>query len=287
MQYIASRGYRFPQSSVAFGDSYWFSLWKRKLWPYEEMEIGVLLYWYETPSKCIVWKSTIVDVDRFRYTSKSEARRRLVSRFGDFDESQPYFVNAPPEGYCLAYKVTPLLRVNIEKPHNLRFPQEGWLRIDEKIATTWLAQVPAADNDLTLDELAPAGSLWARIRRLNSVLADKSPEVVRSIVERTVRRDTQLVRTLKELCEFRCQFPGCGVRIPKRGGGFYIEVAHVMPVSKGGRSVIGNLLPLCPNHHKEFDYGNLKVMEQTPVLIRGSLNGRDFMIRFPGTEGAE
>jgi hypothetical protein len=234
-----------------------------------------------------VWKSTIIDVYRFSYASKLEARKRLVSRLGDYDESQAYFVNAPQNGYCLAYKVMPLLRVNIEKPHNLQFPQEGWLRVDDKIANTWLAQVPAVDDDLTLDEIAPAGDLWARIRRLNSALADKSPEMIRSIVERTVRHDTQLVRTLKELCEFRCQFPGCGVRIPKRGGGFYVEVAHIMPVSKGGRSVIGNLLPLCPNHHKEFDYGNRKVMEQTSIQIRGSLNGRDFMIRFPGTEDAE
>jgi hypothetical protein len=121
-----------------------------------------LLYWYETPSKCIVWKSTIIDVYRFSYASKSDARRRLISRFGDFDESQPYFVNAPPEGYCLAYKVMSLLRVNIEKPDNLRFPQEGWRRIDEPMATMWLAQVPPADDDLILDELALVGNLWGR-----------------------------------------------------------------------------------------------------------------------------
>jgi hypothetical protein len=287
MQYITSRGFRLPRSSVEFGDSYWFNLWKRKLWPYEEIQVGALLFWYETPSKRMVWKSTIRYVGRFSYGSKSEARKRLISTFGDFDQSQSYFVNAPPDGYCLAYKVTPLVRVDVEKPHNLRFPQEGWLRINAKIATMWLGHVQAVDDDLILDELASADNLWARIRRLNSLLADKSPDVVRSIVERTIRRDTELVRTLKRLCDFRCQFPSCGVRIPKRAGGFYVEVAHVMAVNKGGRSVLGNLLLLCPNHHKEFDYGNLKVTEQTPLLIRGSLNGQDFTIHFPGTEDAE
>ena len=113
-------------------------------------------------------------------------------------------------------------------------------------------------------------------------MADISPERVRSVVVRTVRRDTRLVKALKELCEFRCQFPGCGVRIPKRDGGFYIEVAHIQPMSEGGRSTIGNLLVLCPNHHKEFDYGDLEIVEQTADTIRGKLNGKEFEIQLPG-----
>src|SRR5262245_58215668 len=100
MEYVTSRGFELPRSSVELGDSYWFNLWKRKLWPYEEVQVGALLFWYETPSKRIVWKSTIRDVGRFSYGSKAEARKRLVSTFGDFDSSQSYFVNAPPDGYC-------------------------------------------------------------------------------------------------------------------------------------------------------------------------------------------
>jgi predicted restriction endonuclease len=99
---------------------------------------------------------------------------------------------------------------------------------------------------------------------------------VETIVSRTVRNDTELVQALKELCEFRCQFPGCGKRIAKKDGGFYIEVAHVKPVAEGGTSVLGNLVVLCPNHHKEFDYGNLEIIEQTEKLLRGKRNGVDF-----------
>ncbi|MDP2846091.1 MAG: HNH endonuclease, partial [Candidatus Methanoperedens sp.] len=91
----------------------------------------------------------------------------------------------------------------------------------------------------------------------------------------------ELVKTLKELCQFRCQFPGCNVRIPKKDGGYYIEVAHIEPVSQGGKSVIGNLLVLCPNHHKEFDYGALEIIEQTTDYLCGKLNGKEFEISFP------
>jgi len=224
----------------------------------------------------------VTDLDRFPYDNKDAARDRLVSRFGNFDPTQPYFVEAPEQGYCLVWKVMPLQRINLPKPDDLRFPRQSWLRVDDEIAIRWLSQSAPVD-DATLDEIVPPGALIERLHQLNAVMAEVSPERVRSIVSQTLRRDSQLVKSLKELCEFRCQFPGCGVRIPKRDGGFYIEVAHIRPLREGGRSVLGNLLVLCPNHHKEFDYGNLEIVEQTVECIRGKLNDKEFEIRLPGT----
>jgi len=87
-----------------------------------------------------------------------------------------------------------------------------------------------------------------KIRQASKKLAAETPQRVEMIVLRTVRNDTELVQALKELCAFRCQFPGCGTRIPKKEGGYYIEVAHVRPIAEGGTSVLGNLVVLCPNH---------------------------------------
>jgi predicted restriction endonuclease len=173
--------------------------------------------------------------------------------------------------------------MSLPKPGGFRFPQQGWLRVDDDVASRWLNQ-PGVADDVTLDDIAPSGTLLERINQLNDVLANVSRERVRSVVERTVRHDTQLVKALKELCEFRCQFPGCEVRIPKRDGGFYIEVAHIQAVSEGGSSTVGNLLVLCPNHHKEFDYGDLEIVEQTADVICGKLNGKEFEIRLPGAD---
>jgi predicted restriction endonuclease len=44
--------------------------------------------------------------------------------------------------------------------------------------------------------------------------------------------------------------------------------------------VIGNLLVLCPNHHKEFDHGKLEIEMQTETSIEGKLNGKEFHIQF-------
>lgn len=282
MEYITSRRFTLPESPEEFATHFWFNLWRINLWPYKELLPDDILYWYESPSRCIVWKSRVVDVDRFSYKSREEVRIRLEGRFGKFDTNQPYFVESPGQGYCLAWKVNPIQRMKLPKPAGLRFPRQGWLRVDNDIASKWLNQNRVTD-DVVLDDLAPRGSLLERIKQLNAATAGVSPERVRSVIVRTIRRDTRLVRALKELCEFRCQFPGCGVRIPKRDGGFYIEVAHIQPVSKGGQSVLGNLLVLCPNHHKEFDYGDLEIIEQTTDRIRGILNGKPFEIRLPGT----
>ncbi len=126
----------------------------------------------------------------------------------------------------------------------------------------------------TLDEIAPGGDL----KTLNEKLAKETPEKIEAVINKTIRKDTKIIQALKQACEFRCQFPNCGIRIPKKDGGFYIEVAHIKPVRSGGPSVLGNLLVLCPNHHKEFDFGCVEVIEQTDELLHGKLNGKEFKI---------
>jgi len=283
MEFITSRGFTLPDHGGEMADELWFNMWQRKLWPYQELVPSDLLYWYESPSKRIVWRTRVAAVDRFSYASKREAARGLKERFGDFDEGQPYYVRAPEQGFCLAWKVDPLQRLNLAKPRGFRFPQQGWLRIDDETAKAWLQQEATAD-DATLDEIIPSGTLFERLQQLNEAMAEVSPDRVQTIVSRTIRHDTQLVEALKEACEFRCQFPNCDVRIPKREGGFYIEVAHIQPLSKCGRSIVGNLLVLCPNHHKELDYGDLEIIEQTVEHVHGRLNGREFAIDSPTGE---
>ena len=139
MTYITSRGFDLPTSVESFRNAYYFNMWQKRLWPYKELIPGDELLWYETPSGRLVWRSRVVDVERFPYSSKNDARDRLVSRFGALDEQQPYFRDAPDRGYCLAYKVDPLERLAIHKPEGLRFPMSGWLR-DAPTIAAWLAR---------------------------------------------------------------------------------------------------------------------------------------------------
>ncbi len=56
----------------------------------------------------ITWESKIIDIDKFTYNNKELLRKRLFSRFGEFDFNQPYFLKGPEKRYCIAFKVEPI-----------------------------------------------------------------------------------------------------------------------------------------------------------------------------------
>jgi len=91
-----------------------------------------------------------------------------------------------------------------------------------------------------------------------------------------LKRDYDTIDKLKRVRDYRCQI--CGKTIPKKNGRFYIEAAHIKAKKEKGPETVDNLLILCPNHHKEFDYGDLKVIQHTTELIIFSLNGSEYNI---------
>lgn len=139
MKFITSRGYKLPHSFEQMEQQGpWFNMWMRRLWPYFELKTNDTLYWYETISGCIVWKTVVVEVEKSSYDNKDGAFRKLKNKFGPFDENQPYCLNAPSSGYYLAYTVKPLERLSLPKPNGLKFPRTGWLHIDSNISRDWL-----------------------------------------------------------------------------------------------------------------------------------------------------
>jgi predicted restriction endonuclease len=104
------------------------------------------------------------------------------------------------------------------------------------------------------------------------------PEKRLAKIEQTLRKDKKIVELLKKSANYKCQFPNCESEILTKKGTKYVEVAHIKPVHKGGQSILGNLIVLCPNHHKEFDYGTLNIVEQTDNVLTGTLNGKTFTI---------
>jgi hypothetical protein len=116
------------------------------------------------------------------------------------------------------------------------------------------------------------------IALLNERMQAVDPQERFTKLSQLLRKDKEIVHALKKVANYRCQFPNCNANIIMKNGENYIEVAHIKPVKEGGKSVIGNLLVLCPNHHKEFDYGNLEIKKQTKKTIAGILNGKKFSI---------
>jgi hypothetical protein len=116
------------------------------------------------------------------------------------------------------------------------------------------------------------------IKKLNKRMTHILPKKRNVEIEKIIRNDSQIVSLLKQAANYKCQFPNCNAEIKTITGSNYVEVAHITPVNSGGQSVLGNLLVLCPNHHKEIDFGELKIYKQTLSMLSGKLNGKEFLI---------
>jgi predicted restriction endonuclease len=175
--------------------------------------------------------------------------------------------------------VKALEKLNLDKPSGYIFPQLGWLKVDNLIVSKWFNRQQLEDLntlDANISDInKPINELLAE---LNEKMKDVSPERLERLVFTTISKDTKLVTLLKKSTDYKCQFPNCGWRMAKKREGFYIEVAHIKPISQGVRSVLGNLIILYPNYHKEYDLGDLKISEQTESRLVGVLNGNNYVI---------
>ena len=272
MEYITSRGFKLPTDQAEMENFDWYNMWHNKNFPYYELLIGDILYWFDTRAQKLVWKTKVVSIDRFPYANKQEIFNRYPNSLGS-----KYHESRPESGYFVGYKVEVLEKINLYKPSDINFPRLGWLRVDDQIASRWFNRHQLIDTNTLDDNIHDdKKSLFEKLAELNEKMRNVSPERIEKLVITTIRKDTKIIKALKITTDFTCQFPNCRQRIRKKNGGFYIEVAHIKPVSQNGQSILGNLIVLCPNHHKEFDYGDLKITEQTNKKLSGQLNGNKF-----------
>lgn len=101
-------------------------------------------------------------------------------------------------------------------------------------------------------------------------LKETDPEII-SINHKTYKRDNKTIAQIKFLRNFQCQI--CGTSILKKDGTKYIEAAHIKAKNLKGRESPENIILLCPNHHKEFDFGDLKITEHSVSNLVFTLNG--------------
>ena len=106
-------------------------------------------------------------------------------------------------------------------------------------------------------------------------IKETEPETV-LVKQKIYKRDNKTIAQLKIIRDFKCQI--CGTKILKKNGDYYIEAAHIKPKHKKGPETSENILILCPNHHKEFDYGDRIIIKHTKKQIEFKLNGKKYMI---------
>lgn len=272
MEFITSKGVALPKDQEGIETEEWFNIWEKRNFPYKELLEGDILYWFDTIQQQLVWKTRVVQVERFPYGDKNELYKKYHNSM-----TLDYFKSRPEKGYFLHYRVQVIEKLNIPKP-KYSFSQLGWERMDEENYKRWFGQDKLIDYT-TLDNASTSNkSLKGKLEELDKKMQYVSPERITKLVTTTLRNDSAIINAIKKAAGYKCQFRNCGHQIKKKDGSYYIEVAHIEPVKNLGQSILGNLLVLCPNHHKEFDYGDRVVKEQTVNKISGLLNGKAFSI---------
>lgn len=159
----------------------------------------------------------------------------------------------------------------------------GFLNISNNVFTKTLIDCLNAgeqtnnDNNIT--------DYFKQLEYFNQKMQEISPKRQLLEINKLLRNDSEIINLYKKIYDYKCQFPGCNSKIVTKNGNNYVEVAHIRPVKNGGQSIIGNLVVLCPNHHKEFDFGHLEIIEQNETVLTGNLNCKKFAIKFKQNGG--
>lgn len=273
MEYLITKGTGLSNDPSKIETEKWFNLWGTKKKPYVKLVEGDTLYWYDKVKEKLVWKTKVTYVERYPYSDKND-----VYEIYKDHAKQEYFDSKPQSGYFLRYEVKVIEKLDVPKP-KYNIDRLGWEEMDSENWKRWFGEALVID-DTTLDDsvILISSPLQQMLQDLDEKMRYVSPERVKKLVATTIRKDTAIIKAIKQGVGYKCQFPGCGHQIRKKDGGYYIEVAHIEPVKDLGQSILGNLLVLCPNHHKEFDYGDRVIKEQTVNRISGFLNGKAFLI---------
>jgi hypothetical protein len=258
--FITSRGFALPTDAGVMRENLWFNLWQRRLWPYKELDVGDTLYWYDTKELAIVWRSRVAQAERFEYSNKDEVRKRFQVSVGLDDLHDPYFDKAKDQGYCLAYKVDSMVRLNVPKPADFTFPMVGWHRCSDKDAADWLKNLSVStspEGPLAID-LSKTATLVAETGYFSPAsLKDEREKKLREIVERRGQPDFR--NKLIAAYSGRCTVTGCDAVAA-------LEAAHIVPYTGPQSNHVTNGLLLRADIHTLFDLNLIGVDPKTMAI---------------------
>lgn len=121
------------------------------------------------------------------------------------------------------------------------------------------------DTNLNKEEL---------LKKITQQENDKSEKI--TINGKTYKRYNYLMEHIKKYRDYKCQF--CSTTILKANGSYYIEACHIKAKADGGSDTLDNILILCPNCHKLFDYGKRDSEKHSKNLYTVTLNKKIYMV---------
>ncbi|NLT50470.1 MAG: hypothetical protein GXX85_06085 [Ignavibacteria bacterium] len=131
------------------------------------------------------------------------------------------------------------------------------------------------EQDEIIEEIVEDKELQDQTK-LKKLITDnqKSKKETIEINLKTYKRHNYLMALIKKYRKYTCQF--CSTTILKENGEYYIEACHIKAKSDGGKDSLDNILILCPNCHKLFDYGKKEKIKHTKEIYSVRINGKDY-----------
>ena len=254
--------------SIAANYVFW-NFWKRKQFPYEEIEEGQTLYWADTTAQSasereIAIELRVTGVVRMQYTDPTDAYELLEKVFGiGTEEANAALMNreAPKGGYLLAVAVDPVAYIGA--PVDIHWGKvggtNGWAAFNTVVNSQHISESAQQAVGALPEEGRPPAAISFPID-LGAVknLAD---------VPRARRRPT--VAAAKEVAVRaggKCEQRGC------KGNAEHLD--HIYPWAHGGNSEPVNLQWLCAEH-------NLKKSDKIP----DTFSPEQLWLRFESTLG--
>lgn len=120
----------------------------------------------------------------------------------------------------------------------------------------------------TIDEIA----------KLELKYQNASPQV-KELISRRIERG-KISSEIKKFYKYKCKVCEALGQNPlsfqKVNGEYYIETHHINPVANltQGSLGISNLITVCANHHRQFHYGDIKIIENTNDKLILNIDGQ-------------
>jgi len=148
----------------------------------------------------------------------------------------------------------------------------------QKLVSDYL-QIENLKNDLEQHEIEKNVEIYSEeinkeelYKKIIECEKNRSEEI--TINGKAYKRHNYLMVQIKKYRDYKCQF--CSTTILKANGGYYIEACHIKSKAKGGKDSISNILVLCPNCHKLFDYGKRSKGKKIKDVYHVTINEKEY-----------
>lgn len=122
----------------------------------------------------------------------------------------------------------------------------------------------------------------SEIAKLELKYQDASPQV-KEVISKRIERG-KISSEIKKFYQYRCKVCEALGKNPltfqKVSGEYYVETHHIIPVANLllGSLGVSNLITVCANHHRQFHYGDIKIVKNTGSTLILNIDGQTLTI---------